>query len=118
MAERQRLIAYNQAVQIDKARRYTRIIANLSRELDCYIPETPRKLSSTYVPYIFDENEWNRIIMEADKLADSLKQPGERIICSRKRLTSVLLTRIPLNHFLHGWKKCGDAVSIRGTKVL
>ena len=42
----------------------------------CYIPETPRKPSSTYVPYIFDENEWNRIIMEADKLADSLKQTG------------------------------------------
>lgn len=45
-----------------------------SRGITCYIPETPRKPPGTYVPYIFDENEWNRIIMEADNLADSLKQ--------------------------------------------
>jgi hypothetical protein len=42
--------------------------------MTCYIPETPRKPPGTYVPYIFDENEWNRIIMGADNLADSLKQ--------------------------------------------
>lgn len=42
----------------------------------CYIPEAPRKPSSSYVPYVFDENEWNRIIMEADRLADSLKRTG------------------------------------------
>ena len=45
-----------------------------SRGITCYIPETPRKPPGTYVPYIFDENEWNRIIMGADNLADSLKQ--------------------------------------------
>lgn len=47
--------------------------------IKCYIPETPRKPSSTYVPYIFDENEWDRIIMEADNLADSLKRTGSDI---------------------------------------
>lgn len=47
-----------------------------SKGITCYIPETPRKPPSTYVPYIFDEGEWDRIIMEADNLADSLKYAG------------------------------------------
>lgn len=47
-----------------------------SNRIICYLPETPRRPSSTYIPYIFDENEWNRIIMESDKLADSLKRAG------------------------------------------
>lgn len=44
-----------------------------SMGITCYVPETPRKPSSAYVPYIFDENEWDRIILEADNLAGSLK---------------------------------------------
>lgn len=44
-----------------------------SMGITCYIPETPRKPSSSYVPYIFDEDEWDRIILEADNLAGSLK---------------------------------------------
>lgn len=44
-----------------------------SKGITCYIPEDPRKPSSTYVPYIFDEGEWDRIILEADNLADSLQ---------------------------------------------
>lgn len=44
-----------------------------SKGISCYIPEIQRNPPSTYVPYIFDECEWNRIIMEADNLADLLK---------------------------------------------
>lgn len=52
-------------------RGFARFLQSLG--ITCYIPETPRKPSSAYVPYIFDEGEWDRIILEADNLADSLK---------------------------------------------
>jgi len=47
-----------------------------SEGIHCYIPEIKRAPGSTYVPYVFDETEWNRILQEADNLATSLKRTG------------------------------------------
>lgn len=47
-----------------------------SEGIACHIPEIPRTPSSTYVPYIFNETEWDRIIQEADNLATALKRTG------------------------------------------
>lgn len=62
---------------VTRKKKYTKLRGFIrflqSKGITCYIPETPRKPSSTYVPYIFDESEWGRIILEADNLADSLQ---------------------------------------------
>jgi len=44
--------------------------------ISCKIPQLPRAIGTRYSPYIFNKQEWNSIITEADNLASSLKRTG------------------------------------------
>lgn len=48
----------------------------LSAGISCELPEIPRGRQSQYLPYIFDETEWKRIINTADNLYTVLKRTG------------------------------------------
>lgn len=44
--------------------------------IPCDIPDMPRKRHTNYTPYIFDEDEWCKIMTETDNIASSLKRTG------------------------------------------
>lgn len=42
----------------------------------CLQVQIPRTAASNYIPRIFDEHEWNRMVLEADNMASALKHLG------------------------------------------